>query len=123
MHEEWSGASAQPDAEITQTQAEIDPIAPGDARRQIEAAMKAHLGDDWTEQEDGWVVTHDGDYFVRLTRGKKNLDFQCDLLGEVTIEERDISPVQDSGRLVAWSILIATLFVAFVIAQLAGALN
>jgi hypothetical protein len=110
---------------LTQTtpEAEIDPIAPEDARRHIDAAIKARLGDDWAEKDGGWVITHDGDYLVRLTRSKTNLDFQCDLLGDVTVEERPISPMQDSGRLIAWAVLIATLFVAFAIAQVAGVLN
>lgn len=98
-------------------QAEIEPIAPEDARAALEAAIAAQLGEDWRSQ---WMLIHDGDYLMRLHRGEINLDFAADLLGNVTVEERPANPVQLSGRLVAWFVLGAFLFVALAIASLAG---
>lgn len=102
---------------------DFEPIAPDLARQAITAAIEARLGPDWNDEDTGWAITYDSDYLVRLTRGKTNLDFQCDLLGDVSVEEREISPLQASGRLIAWAVLLATLFVVFVIAQLAGVFN
>ncbi|MCA9896149.1 MAG: hypothetical protein KC615_24355 [Anaerolineae bacterium] len=108
---------------VSQTDEDFDPIAPELAREAIAAAIDERLGPNWADEDIGWSITYDSDYLVRLTRGKTNLDFHCDLLGEITVEEREISPVQASGRLIAWAVLIATLFVVFAIAQLAGVFN
>lgn len=97
---------------------EIEPISPEAARDAIETAIIARLGADW-RADDTWAVLHDGGYLVRLTNGKINLDFQADLLGQVEVSEREISPVQASGRLVAWMVLGASLFVALTVLVLA----
>ncbi len=97
--------------------AEIEPIAPEDARAALETAIVERLGENWRSQ---WILIHDGDYLMRLHQGVINLDFAADLLGNVTIEERPANPVQLSGRLVAWLVLGAFLFVALAIASLAG---
>lgn len=99
---------------------DIDVIDPSLARIAIEQAIHARLGPDWNDEETGWAVIHDGDYLIRLTRGVTNLDFECDLLGEVTIIERPINPLQASGRLIAWMVLISSLFLAFLLANIAG---
>lgn len=115
--------SSIPEMASTSATDDFEPIAPELARQAITAAIEAKLGPDWNDEDTGWAITYDSDYLVRLTRAKINLDFQCDLLGDVTIEEREISPIQASGRLIAWAVLLATLFVVFVIAQLAGVFN
>ena len=99
---------------------EIEPIAPADARRAIEAAIAQQLGPNWDDEDTGWAIVHDTDYLVRLTRGRVNLDFHCDLLGAVSVTEREINPVQASGKLIAWMVLIASLALAFLLASLAG---
>jgi len=115
---------AQPEAQpAVQPAAEPDVIPPQAARQRLLAAIEARLGPDWRDEDDGWMVIHDGDYLMRLTRGKVNLDFQCDLLGEVTIEERPVSPAQTTGRLIAWAVLLSSLFLALALAQLAGVFN
>lgn len=101
----------------------IEPIEPHLARQQIEAAIEARLGPNWQDDDTGWAIIHDTDYLVRLTRGRVNMDFHCDLLGEVTVTERDLNPVQDSGRILAWAILLASLTLALVLARLAGVLG
>lgn len=102
-----------------QPQGEIEPINPEDARAVLEAAVKEQLGENWQQK---WILIHDGDYLMRFHQGQINLDFAVDLLGNVTVEERPANPVQLSGRLVAWLVLGAFLFVALAIATLAGAI-
>jgi hypothetical protein len=98
---------------------EIEPIAPKEARARIRAAVEARLGANWNDEETGWIIVHDADYLLRVHQGRVNLDFQCDLLGEVSIIEREANPLQLSGRLVAWMVLGASLFLTFLLAQLA----
>lgn len=96
---------------------EFQPVAPEIARENIDAAIHERLGEHW--QRD-WLVVHDAPFLVRLNKGEVNLDFQADLLGEVEMIEREANPVQLSGRLVAWLILGASLFVALAIAAISG---
>ena len=105
-----------------QTDAPVDMIPPHEAQQRLQQAIRERLGDDWDDEDTGWMVLHNNDYLIRLTNGKINLDFQCDLLGEVTIEERDINPLQGSGRLIAWMVLGASLLIALVLARIAGVL-
>jgi len=99
---------------------DIQPISPKQARAILEAAIRERLGDDWQDDEDGWVRVTGHDYMARLTRGRVNLDFYVDLLGNVTVEEKRINPGQDSGRLVAWLFLLLSLAIAFLLARIAG---
>lgn len=99
---------------------DFEPIPAKAARARIRAAIEQRLGANWNDDDTGWLIVHDTDYLVRLHRGHINLDFQCDLLGEVTITEREANPLQVSGRFIAWMVLGASLFVAFLLAQLAG---
>jgi hypothetical protein len=98
---------------------EIDLIPPAEARARLIAAINEHLGHDWPK-EDRWIVVHDSDYLIRLNQGNKNMDFACDLLGEVSITEKEADPLQASGRLIAGAVLFAWLMVALVIARIAG---
>lgn len=102
---------------------EIEPISPSAAHERIHAEITRRLGENWRNQETKWIMVDDGAYYVRLTNGKFNLDFECDLLGEVTVTKRELNPVQLSGRLLAWALLLASLFLAFVIASVAGVLT
>ncbi|GAB4572159.1 MAG: hypothetical protein Kow0077_10750 [Anaerolineae bacterium] len=91
----------------------VEPIAPEAARKCLEDAIAPYLA-------DGWVVLVEHDFMARLTRGKRNLDFYVDLLGEVTIEEQALSPVQDVGRLVAWLLLVVAFLLALALASALG---
>lgn len=102
------------------TSPEPEIIAPALARAAIHEKIIATLGIDYERE---WLTTHNADYLVRLNKGVINLDFQCDLLGHVDIIERPINPLQASGRFLAWSILVASLFVALFIAFAAGVLK
>jgi hypothetical protein len=60
---------------------------------------------------------------ARLTRGRRNVDFLVDLLGNVSIEEKPITSAQVQGRLNAWLLLGASLFLALLLAYVAGFLS
>jgi hypothetical protein len=99
---------------------ELEPIAPEQARAVLEAALREHLGDDWEDEENGWSRVTGHDYMTRVTRGRVNLDFYIDLLGNVKIEKSDITPVQESGRMLAWIFLLLSLGIAVMIARAVG---
>jgi hypothetical protein len=101
---------------------EIQPIPAEQARAILEAAIRERLGADWEDDENGWMVITSHDYMARLNKGRTNLDFYVDLLGNVTVEEKEISPGQDTGRLFAWMMLLLSLGVAFLLARVAGLL-
>ncbi|MBC7810959.1 MAG: hypothetical protein H7175_07435 [Burkholderiales bacterium] len=99
---------------------ELDPIAPEKARAILQAALREHLGEEWEDEENGWSKVTGHDYMTRVTRGRVNLDFYVDLLGSVKIEKSEISPVQESGRLLAWVFLLLSLGIAVMIARAVG---
>ena len=102
---------------------EIEPIPSDKARRILEAAVRERLGDNWDDEQEGWVVVSGHDYMMRLTRGRTNIDFYVDLLGKVTVEEKETAAAEGAGRLVAWIVLLASLFIAMLIARIAGYLS
>ena len=101
---------------------EIQPIPAEQARALLEAAIRERLGADWEDDENGWMVITSHDYMARLNKGQVNLDFYVDLVGNVTVEEKEISPGQDTGRLFAWMMLLLSLGIAFLLARIAGLL-
>lgn len=100
----------------------IEPIAPEAARQLLEAAIRERLGENWDEGEEGWTLLDSHDYMARLNRGRVNLDFYVDLLGNVHVEEKRLSPVQESGRIVAALLILVSIVLAIVLAQLARAI-
>ncbi len=99
---------------------EVETISAEEARALLTAAIRERLGQDWDDEQDGWVKVTGHDYMVRLTKGRKNVDFYVDLLGNVTIEEKEINSAQDGGRLIAWMLLLASVLIALAMARLAG---
>jgi hypothetical protein len=97
---------------------ELEPIPAEQARAILEQAMRERLGDNW--QNEDWVLLTGHDYMARVTRGGKNVDFYVDLLGNVRVEEKAVNPAQESGRLIAWLILLLSLGIAFLLARIAG---
>jgi hypothetical protein len=94
-------------------ESEVEVISGEEADRILQEAMAPYL-------EDEWRVLREGPSFARLTRGLRNLDIRVDLLGKVEITESDLTPTQDSGRLVAWVLLITMLLLALVAASVVG---
>ena len=94
---------------------EIEPIHPEQAEALITTAIKPYLA-------EGWHVLERSAYAARLTRGTRNLDIRVDLLGQIEIEESGLTPLQDSGRLVAWVLLLASILVALALASVLGLL-
>jgi hypothetical protein len=101
-------------------QDEIETASPEEQRAAIEAALLERLGENWRRD---WIVVHDANELVRLNKGDINLDFHADLLANVEIIEREASPIQLGGPMVAWLVLIASLAVALAIAAVAGVFN
>lgn len=102
---------------VDTTADDFEPVSPAEARRAIEATIVERLGEHY---DDEWMRIHNGDYLVRLHKGDINLDFQCDLLGNVEVIERDANPIQLSGRLIVGMVLAASFLLALVIASVAG---
>lgn len=102
---------------------DIDPIPADQARALLNDAIRERLGPKWDDAESGWIVVSRHDYMARLTRGGTNMDFYVDLLGNVSIEEKEISPAQETGRIFAWMLLLGSLFIALLLAWIAGLFN
>lgn len=99
---------------------DIEPITAEEARARLHAAVVAQLGDDWDDEQEGWTVVSRHDYMIRLTKGRRNIDFYVDLLGEITIEEKEINPGQDAGRTLAYIVIGGSCLLALIIARIAG---
>jgi hypothetical protein len=92
---------------------EIEPISPREAERILAQALEPYLA-------EGWHVLERDAYMARLTREDRNLDVRVDLLGQVQTEESNLTALQDSGRLVAWVLLITALLLALTITSALG---
>lgn len=100
--------------------AEIEPIPPEQAREILEAAIRERLGDDWDDEQTGWVRVTGHDYMARLARGRTALDFYVDLLGNVTIEKSTRNTPGDNLRLVMLILIALSLVIAFMIVRIAS---
>ena len=98
----------------------VDPIPAEQARILLERAIRERCGENWRDEDSGWIYVTGHDYMARLTRGRINLDFYVDLLGNVSLTESEINPVQEVGRLLAWILLLLSLGVAYLIARAVG---
>lgn len=99
---------------------EIEPINPEEARRILNNAIVDHLGKDWDDEREGWSVVSGHDYMARVMKGSRMVDFYVDLLGNVTVEEKETGIFQSNARLVAFMMITASLLVALVLARLSG---
>ncbi len=99
---------------------EIEPIPAEQARAILDAAMSEKLGADWQDEDSGWLLVTGHDYMARVTRGRVNVDFYVDLLGNVTIEQKEINLAQSSGRMLAWTLLLLSLGIAYLLARIVG---
>lgn len=95
-------------------------ISPEQARQLLDRAMRETLGDDWQDEDSGWQLITGHDYMARVTKGRVNVDFYVDLLGQVTIEKKTINAAQSSGRLLAWTLLLLSLGIAYLMARAVG---
>ncbi len=118
MSDEFNRAADAADEPVT----EIETIEPEQARKILEQAIRERLGEHWDDEETGWVRVTGHDYMARLTRGRRNMDFYVDLLGNVTVEEKELSVVQQQGRMMAWMILLGSLLIAYAVARLTGSI-
>ena len=88
--------------------AEIEPISPREAERILAQALEPYLS-------EGWRVLDRDAYTARLTRENRILDVRVDLIGQVEAQETDRSALPDSGRLVAWVVLVMALLLALAV--------
>ena len=107
----------------THRAADFEPIPPNEAQQRLEQAIVARLGADWDSEDSGWLIVDRTAYQARLTKGKVNLDFYVDLLGEVRIEEKPTTLVQESGRWIAWLLLALSVAIALTIAQIVQSIS
>jgi hypothetical protein len=96
---------------------ELDPIPPEQARAILDAAVNARLGPGW--EDEGWIVVSRHDYMLRLNRQRTTIDFYVDLLGQVSVEESATTDA-NQARLIAWFLLAASVFIAILLARIAG---
>lgn len=101
---------------------EIQPISGEQARAILEQAIRERLGDNWDNEDSEWAVVTSHDFMARLNRGRMNIDFYIDLLGNVKVEEKPVNAGQDTGRLFAWMFLLLALAIAFLLAKIIGLL-
>jgi hypothetical protein len=99
---------------------EIEPIPPEQAREILEAAIRERLGDDWDDEQTGWVRVTGHDYMARLARGRTVLDFYVDLLGNVTVEKSTQNTPGDNLRLIMMILIALSLVIAFMIVRIAS---
>ncbi len=94
---------------------EVEPIDPQAAESILREAIAPYLA-------EGWRVLHRDAYSARLRRDARNIDVWIDLLGDVQTRERGLTPLQESGRLMAWTVLLAMLLLALALSAVFGLL-
>lgn len=96
--------------------APIEPIMPEAAAAILEPEVQRL-------EADGWVVMVQTDYMARLTRGRRNMELYVDLLGELSIQEKPLDAVQESGRIVAIMLLLVTFIFILTLLSILGILR
>jgi hypothetical protein len=71
-------------------------------------------------EAEGWIILVQHDYMAQLTRGKRNLYIEVDLLGQVSEHESDLHPTQESGQLVAIVLLLVIFLFVLVVVTILG---
>lgn len=73
---------------------------------------------------EGWRIVSKPLYGVRLERERDVLDLRVDLLGNIIREQKlKLFSGADTGRIVAWVLLIASLLVVLTLASVLGLLD
>jgi hypothetical protein len=99
---------------------EVEIIPAEQARAVLEQAICERLGDDWRDEDSGWHIVTQHDYMARLTRGRINLDFYVDLLGNVEVKQSEIDAAQDSWGLIAVSFIVLSLAIVYLLMRALG---
>lgn len=89
----------------------IDSIPPEQAAAIIEPKLQEL-------QAEGWKIVDETDYSARLIRGKANLDIWIDLLGNIEMQEKPMSLLQETGQIIAILLLIIIALFILVILSL-----
>ncbi|NWG15035.1 MAG: hypothetical protein HXY41_00225 [Chloroflexi bacterium] len=96
----------------------VEPIPPERARAILDAAIRERLGEDWDDEQTGWVRISGHDYMARLARGRITLDFYVDLLGHVTVEKSTENTPGEAIRLALFILLALSLVIALLIVRI-----
>ncbi len=88
---------------------DIEPIPPDEAAAIIEPKLQ-------DLQAQGWKIISATDYSARLTRERVNLDVWVDLLGQIEMQEKPLTLLQESGQFLA--IILLMLLVLFILVLL-----
>lgn len=91
----------------------LDPIPPEQAAAIIEPKLQEL-------QAQGWKLISATDYSARLIRAKMNLDVWVDLLGEIEMQEKPTTLLQETGQIIAILFLILVVLFVLVILSLLG---
>ncbi|MFN8529141.1 MAG: hypothetical protein U0670_11050 [Anaerolineae bacterium] len=97
-----------------------EPLPAEQARILLERAIRERCGDDWRDDDSGWLYVTGHDYMARLTKGDINLDFYVDLLGEVTITESPTNAAQNIAQRLGCVLLLLSLGIAYLMARAVG---
>lgn len=74
--------------------------------------------------EEGWRIVSKPLYGVRLEKEREILDLRVDLLGNIERETKlSLFTAADTGRLIAWVLLLASLLVTLALASELGLLD
>ncbi|KAB2904023.1 MAG: hypothetical protein KJ064_14960 [Anaerolineae bacterium] len=92
---------------------EIEPISPEQAAAIIEPKLE-------DLQAQGWKIISATDYAARLTRDKMNLDVWVDLLGQIEMQEKPLTLMQESGQIIAVVLLIMIVLFVLVLLSVLG---
>ena len=103
--------------ETTEANKEIEIVTPDQAEDLLRPEVEKLM-------EEGWRIVSKPLYGVRLEKEREILDLRVDLLGNI---ERDtklsLFTGAETGRLVAWVLLLASLLVTLVLASQLGLLD
>jgi hypothetical protein len=71
-------------------------------------------------ESEGWVMIVRTDYMARLTRGRRNLDVEIDLLGSVSERESPLSAAQESGQIIGVLLILVAVLLVITVASVLG---
>lgn len=87
---------------------DIEPIPPDEAAAIIEPKLQEL-------QAQGWKIIFANDYSARLTQKQVNLDVWVDLLGQIEMQEKPLTLLQESGQFLAIILLMLLVLMILVL--------
>jgi hypothetical protein len=116
-HFRWVEWLAGEKLETSQETAEIEIVSPDEAETMLRPEIEQLVA-------EGWRIVSKPLYGVRLQRDREILDLHVDLLGNIERQTKyNFLSGADTGRLVAWVLLITSLLFALALASALGLLD